>query len=66
MKTFGMKFRVKEKAGARITWMNRCEQICIDEISFNMGDLRDALSGLWEKCQNRLTKQPCRHPSRTI
>lgn len=57
MKTFGMKIRFTEKARARVTWMNKCQQICIDKISFSMGDLRDALNGLWEKCQNRLTKQ---------
>jgi hypothetical protein len=57
MKTFGMRIRFTEKAGARVTWMNRCQQVGIDKISFSMGDLRDALHTLWERCQDRLTKQ---------
>lgn len=57
IKTFGMKIKFTEKAGARVTWMNRCQQVGIDKISFSMGDLRDALHTLWERCQDRLTKQ---------
>ena len=57
MKTFGMRIRFTEKAGARVTWMNRCQQVAIDKISFSMGDLRDALHSLWERCLGRLTKR---------
>jgi hypothetical protein len=52
-----MRIRFTEKAGARVTWINRCQQVGIDKISFSMGDLRDALHTLWERCQDRLTKQ---------
>jgi hypothetical protein len=57
MKTFGMRIRFTEKAGARVTWMNRCQQVSIDKISFSVGNLTDALHLLRERCQDRLTKQ---------
>lgn len=57
MKTYGMRIRFTEKAAARVTWMNRCQEVCIDRVSFSMGDLRDAMHGLQERCQDRLVKQ---------
>lgn len=57
MKTYGMRTRFTEEAGARVTWMNRCQQVCMDRISFSMGDLRDAMYGLQGSCQDRFVKQ---------
>lgn len=56
MKTYGMRIRFTEKAGARVTWMNSCQQVCMDRVSFSMGDLRHAMYGLQESCQDRLLK----------
>lgn len=53
MRTFGMKIRFTTKSVARIQWKDR-DMVCVDKISFTMGDLRSLVHGLYESTREKL------------
>jgi len=54
IRTYGMKIRYTIKGEARISWQG--ERICIDKISFTIGDIRAVVHGLHETAKDTLTK----------
>jgi len=54
MRTYGMKIRYTTKGEARISWQG--ERICIDKISFTIGDIRAVVHGLHETAKDTLVK----------
>jgi hypothetical protein len=54
IRTYGMKIRYMTKGEARISWQG--ERICIDKISFTMGEIRSVVHGLHETVRRRLSK----------
>ena len=53
MRTYGMKIRYTTKGVARVSWEGG--MVCIDKISFTLGDLRAVVHGLEETARQRLT-----------
>lgn len=53
-RTYGMKIRFTTKAEGRVTWQG--EQLCIDNVSFSMDDVRSVVHGLVESMQQELVR----------
>ena len=57
MRTFGLKISFNTKSIARVSWRDGYNEICIDQTSFTMTDLRTVVHGLHETCRARLVHQ---------
>ena len=56
MKTYSMKIKFTTKAIARVSWVNRYQEIRFDKVSFCIGDLRELMFWLYESCQKGLVQ----------